>query len=277
MRSLNLISIFLLSMFFITCGGKSAQKNIQENKTDSVVEENSTNHTSNKNDQLKVDPSGQELEIKGIDTSKFIADTILKIGGYKIIVAKEKYDAENKKLTLDDLWGNPITIFVENESDDSVVYSKKFDENMFVTSYSFKNNSRNYITLSQSGGGSGFLSTIYKIDTEKAFELNTLASYNELCYYTFDKEGNELLLLHGIWSTFAEGNEEEIGETHFADHVYDVVTIDLSTGKSTSHGTTRNKYPSEDSGTNPIDLLKLIQKKEPKVCKNINIDAYATE
>jgi len=264
-------------MTIISCGGKSAQKNILENNNDTVVEKHSTNNRKNKNELSKIDPSGKDEEIKGIDTSKFLIDTIIKITGYKIILAKEKIDAENKKYTKDDAWGNPITVFVENETGDSVVYSKKFDENQFVTSYSFKNNSKNYITLSMSGGGSGFTSTIYKVETEKTFDLKTVTSYNELCYYTFDKDGNELLLLHGIWALFIEGNGDEIEETHFADHVYDIVTIDISTGKSTTHGTTRNKYPSEDSGTNPIELLKLIQKKEPKICKKINIDAYAAE
>jgi hypothetical protein len=265
-------------MFFITCGGKPAQKNIEKDNSDTVAEKKSSanNNPNNKNNISIVDPSGEVLEIKGIDTSEFMIDTVLKLSGYKIIVAKNKYHVEHKKISKDDSWYNPLTMFVENETGDSVIYSKKFEENQFVTTYSFKDHTRNYITLSTSGGGSGFLSTIYKIETDKSFRLNTLASYNELCYYTFDKQGDELLLLQGIWAMFAEGSDD-MGETHFADHVYDVVTIDLSTGKSTAHGTTRNKYPSEDSGTNPMELLKLIQKKEPKVCKNINMDAYSAE
>lgn len=273
MRLLYMISAILLSMFLITCGGQSAQKKLLKEKTDTTTttKNSETNKTTtNKNFNSSV----QEIELSGIDTSRFVIDTLVKVADYKIFIAKVKYDAEHKKVTKDDLWFNPITMFVENASGDSIIYSKTFSENQFVTTYTFKNNGRNYITLSESGGGSGFTSTIYKIESTRTFTLKEITKYSELCFYTFDKEGNELLMLQGVWQMFAEGNDD-IGETHFADHVYDVFTVDLNNDKITHHGTTRNKYPSEDSGTTPIELFKMIQKKEPKICKNINIDAYA--
>ena len=275
------IGLFLLciSVFVISCGKTPVKENLNnQNKTISNNNSGGVNKKPINKDKTN-DTSRITLEFKSIDTVLIAIDTLLVLPKYTLAITREKYEANHKKISSDDRWFNPITVYVIKKENDSVVYKQKFEENQFVTLYSFKNISENYISLSTNGGGSGFISTIYNVETERSINFKKVFTYDELSYYTFNNDGSEILCLQGIWATLAEGNEGEINETHFADHAYEIFTINLSTTKPKliSYGTTSYKYPSEDSGTTIFELLSLIQKKEPNICKNIHLDKYPTK
>lgn len=275
------IHLFLLCLIAVVigCGKKPAKENPnpQNENLPTVIKDGPIKNTNNKNN-----PKDSTLTvglIKSIDTNKIRIDTLVWFGNYELAITHEKFDSNKKRLSLDDMYFNPITIYVIKKETDTVVYKKSFEENQFVTTFSFQNNTDNYISLSTFGGGSGFVSTMYKFEFEKSIEFKKVFTYGELTYFSFNRDGSEILSLGGIWDLFAEGNEGEINETHFADHAYEVTTIDLSgkEPKTILHGTTKYKYPSEDSGTTVFELFHLIQKKEPATCKNISLDKYPTE
>ncbi len=278
-RQLYTVLIFTsLSVWLLGCG-KTALKG-DPNSTNTNIE----NNVDEKNKKPVIKDKGNRnstttADLKNIDTNLFRIDTVLAVPNYQLALTKERYNADKKKISEDDQWFNPITIYVIKTENDSIVYKQKFDENQFVTTFSFRNNSENYITLSSNGGGSGFISNLYRIETGKLIQFKNIFTYSELSYYSFNTDNTEILCLHGIWDLFHESEDGEIGETHFADHAYDIITVNLNEAEPSpiSHGVTKLKYPSEDSGTTFGELLNLIQKKEPKLLKGIHVEKYGTQ
>ena len=184
------------------------------------------------------------------------------------------YNAEHKKYTREDHDFTPVTVYIINQEKDSVVFRQQFNENQFVKRFSFKEKTINYISLSEYSGGSGFISTIYRVNTEEHPSLTEILSYNELSFYTFSKDGSELLVLQGIWDM-----SDAEDESHFSDHRYEIGILNLSrpNGKLISQGITQQKYPSYDYETTTEMLIQTIHKKEPTVFKTVDLNKYATQ
>jgi hypothetical protein len=262
----------------IGCGGNSNIPDQGTNKNNLT----SKNHPPVQKNNTTADPKNDVVPTSlyyGVDTNSFAVDTILTYPSYRLLITREKYDENHKKISRNDWDFNRIVIHVTNKENDSLILKKTFEENMFITTYSFKEKATEYVTLSSSGGGSGFTSTIYRLESDKSFHFQPVFSYSELSYYSFSQDGSEILCLHGIWALFNESEDGEIEETHFADHAYNIITINLNESKPTiqDHGSTRNKYPSEDSGTSFNELVNQIYKKEPRLFHNIRLEKYGVQ
>lgn len=276
MRVFFQIVIIFITTILIGCGKSALKKNVHSNNTDSTKTTNSTdkNNLSPKKDSVFIDPSGEEVITAGIDTSQIVIDTILHYTSYKLIVSKEKFDANKHKLTTDDLEFNPLTIYIVRNDNDSVVYKQKFEENQFVSPYSFKEKNLHYISLSIYSGGSGYMSTIYRVELEGTPTLQPVFNYSELTSYMFSTDGSQILVMQGIWEM---GDDSD--ESHFSDHKYDISIVELSKNKTEtkSISITSNKYPSADYDFSSKKLFNMINQKEPQTLKGYNFDKFPTK
>jgi len=268
----HIIVFLTLPILLWSCG--SAQKNDNNNIDNKSSTKNKNNGTKNnvvKNDTLK-NTTDNKKEIIQFDKSTLVIDTTLYLNVHHIIIGKEKIDPVTKKeYSKDDLEYNPVIIYFTKKDNDSVILKKKFDENWFAKITSFQNDESNYITLISYGGGSGYVANIYKMDFSSPGFIE-VASYSELSSVVFSKDGNQLLIMNGIWDM-----GDEIEESHFSDHRYQVSIVDLSNHKfkRTTTGTSIKKYPSMDEEFTSEKLLKEISENEPQVFKGIDLDKYS--
>jgi hypothetical protein len=275
-RFSHIISIIGFSGWMMSCGSSAGiqqqngeQENNPKEKKDILKVDSGNQQTT-----ASVNPSGEEILPAKIDSTSVIIDTSFAITTYEIVVTKDMYDAEHKKYTTDDHDFTPVTVYIVNKEKDSVVFRKKFNENQFVKRFTFKDQSINYISLSEYSGGSGFISTIYKVNIGAEPSLTEILSYNELSFYTFSKDGSELLVMQGIWDM-----SEAEDESHFSNHRYEIGTMSLTKPNSEliSQGITQQKYPSYDYETTTEMLIQIIHKKEPGVFKTVDLNKYATQ
>jgi hypothetical protein len=119
------------------------------------------------------------------------------------------------------------------------------------------------------------MSTIYQIKLGEKPSFVEIFNYNELTFYSFSKDGSEVLYLQGIWDM-----TEAAEEAHFSDHCYSVGTISLTPNGATHdvvHSKTKQKYPSYDYETTTEMLVQVINKQEPNVFKTIDLNKYAVQ
>jgi len=257
---------------FLTGCGKTMPKNQkpdQKNNSKKTVSQETKNNQST--DTSYIDPSGEEI-VLGVDTNQFHVDTMVTIGEVKLVVGKNKKGPNGQNLSIDDLEFEPIIVSFYAIENDSMIYREKFEENQFVHFYKFQNNTLHYISLSSYGGGSGYTSTIYKIQTSAKPELKPVMHYEELTSYMFNKEGTEIIRMQGIWDM-----SEESDESHFSDHRYEISVLNILENKTSEKhiSTTIHKYPSADVDFSSKKLLGLIRAKEPQVFEGTKLDTYS--
>lgn len=276
MRIFFQIIFIFTTTILIGCGKTAVKKNVHSNNTDStkISDPDIKNNSSQKRDSATIDPSGEEVITAGIDTSEMFIDTILHYTSHKLIVSKEKFDATKHKLTADDLEFNPLIVYIVRNDNDSVVYKQKLEENQFVSPYSFKEKNLQYISLSIYSGGSGYMSTIYRVELEGTPTLQPVFNYSELTSYMFSTDGSQILVMQGIWEM---GDDSD--ESHFSDHKYDISIVELSKNKTETRSIsiTSNKYPSADYDFSAKKLFNMINQKEPQTLKGYNFDKFPTK
>ena len=276
MRVFIRIVFIFTTIISIGCGKTAVNKNIIPNNTDSSKTKNINNNTNllSQKDSVTISPSGEEVITAGIDTSLIVIDTILHYPNYKLIVSKEKFDASKHKISADDLEFNPLIIYIVRNDNDSVVYKQKLEENQFVSPYNFKEKNLHYISLSIYSGGSGYMSTIYRVELEGTPTLRPIFNYSELTSYMFSTDGSEILVMQGIWEM---GDDSD--ESHFSDHKYDISIVEISNNKTETRSIsiTSNKYPSADYDFSSKKLFNMIYSKEPQTFKGYNFDKFPTK
>jgi len=272
-RIYHIIFAFGFSVWIVSCGssvGGSGTKDQQEktDQTPSIIpayaNKNSQNDLTNTNEK--------EVKVEKLDMESLLIDTTLYLSNYHMIIGKEKFNTSKEPYTSDDLEFNSIVIYFTLKDNDSVVLKKTFEENQFVKLVTFKEKNTQYISLSNYTGGSGFQSTLYQIKLNEKPSFVKVLSYNELTFYTFSKDGSELLYLQGNWDM-----SEAEDESHFSDHRYTIATIGLgerTPGNDILHGTSKQKYPSYDYETTTEMLIQTIHKKEPDLFKDIMLGKY---
>jgi hypothetical protein len=259
----------------IGCGKTSHSKKKSSSQNDSNSVENPNVDTlSNRLLTNNIDPSGEETTLKVLDTSNLFVDTIISLQQNDIVITKAKYDANDKKYSIDDQDFNPITIYIINRSNDSIIFHKEFEENQFVSHFSFQDKSINFISLSIFSGGSGYVSNIYKVELSQPPFLEIAVTYSELTSYLFNKEGSQILIMQGIWDMSDNGDE-----SHFSDHRYEVSAVDLTTSKyqAKALGVTQAKYPCADMDFSAEKLFKQLVQKEPQIFKGFNLEKYPAQ
>lgn len=254
------------------CGKKPVSENNSNANKENFVQNNideSVNDNIESNEQKKRDEAGQILSLP--DTHYTNIDTSIQIDQYRILFTKEKFDASQKRISADDMEYNSYTVFISKSPGDSVIYKKLFDENQFVNTRSFKDKQTHYIILSNFSGGSGYVSTVYKLSLGKSPQFETVFQYSELTSSLFNADGSQILIMQGIWDM-----RDESDESHFSDHKYEIQTVDLNNPefKRETIGYTIHKYPSADYDFSAEKLLKQIHQKEPQVFKNIKMEKY---
>jgi hypothetical protein len=267
-------TLFLVTatlVFLSSCGKMAPQKKPTSEKTDSVIQKDPGQekifiHPKNK---VYIDPSGQEIFPKNIDTSILYIDTLLFVDEYKIAITKQKFDAQHKLYSADDL--SSIYILLHVIKNDSIVYRESFDANQFAEINTTPDKSVLYITLVNFSGGSGYTATVYQLDLKGGKKAVEALSYSELTSVMFSADKKELIVMQGIWEM-----SDDSDESHFSDHVYEISVVDLTNNKfeRKTMGTTRNKYPSAEIDFSSEKLLKQIHAKEPQAFKGINLDRY---
>jgi hypothetical protein len=81
------------------------------------------------------------------------------------------------------------------------------------------------------------------------------------------KSDNEILVLEAIWAD---------DESHLGKHQLRIKKFDFSkaTFKEIEIGKTKNKYPVMNDETSPKEVLQLINKSEPELFKEIDLNEY---
>lgn len=270
----HILIAILLSIFF-SCGGKSTSENSSSNNKENLVKNNIDEEIktdSVHSDKIASLESGQTISLP--DTHYVIIDTSLQIENYKILFTKEKFDGNQKRISADDLEYNSYTVYIYQSRGDSVVFKKQFDENQFVSTRSFTEKKTHYIILSNFSGGSGYVSTVYKLNMGVTPSFQTVFQYSELTSSMFSNDGSQLLIMQGVWDM-----RDESDESHFSDHKYEIQTVDLNhtSFKRETIGYTVHKYPSADYDFSAEKLFKQIHQKEPQVFKQIKLDKYLVQ
>jgi hypothetical protein len=275
-RFYHIIFAIGFSGWMVSCGNsvsinQPSEKKENNNQEKNIVEKKDTFTDENNPAKNK----SEEEELIQFDANAFLTDTTLYLDNYHIIIGKEKFDATHKAYKPDDIEFNQLIIYFTQKDNDSVILKKTFEENQFVKMFSFKEKNTTYISLSSYSGGSGFTSTIYQIKLDEKPTFIEIFNYNELTFYTFNKDGSELLYLQGIWDM-----TEAAEEAHFSDHCYSIGTISLTPNGATHeviHGKTKQKYPCYDYETTTEMLVQVIHKNEPTVFKTIDLNKYAVQ
>lgn len=276
------ILLFLLCILAVAigCGKKPAKENSNppSENISTVTKDGPVKNTNKKNNSKD---SAVFVEVKiALDTTEIHIDTILSFLNCKLVVTHEKFDVNHKRLSMDDMYYNPLTIYLLDSKNDSIIYKGKYEENVFDRILTFDNagvnpSSFSYVALMTFGGGSGYLINWYRFSANSTPYFTKICTYNELASYEFSKDGKELLVLQGDWNF----NEDE---THFEEHRYEILKYNLQKPgtASISEGTTRHKYPSifEGQGGRPSAILiKMIKEKEPEVLSQIDFSKYTFE
>lgn len=269
------INFLFLLVSIMGCGKKPGPENNsnsnKENFVQNNIDESLEDERKNKQQQ-KLNEAGQILSLP--DTHYTKVDTSIQIDNYHILFTKEKFDASQKRISADDMEYNPYTVFISKSPGDSVIYKKLFDENQFINTRSFKDKQTHYIILSNFSGGSGYVSTVYKLSLGKSPQFEIVFQYSELTSSLFSSDGSQVLIMQGIWDM-----RDESDESHFSDHKYEIQTVDLLHPgfKIETIGYTVHKYPSADYDFSAEKLLKQIHQKEPQVFKNLKMDKYLVQ
>lgn len=265
--------IFLtLASLITSCGNKIVNHDSKNKPTEDFVKNDVKEPSNDNTSDTVTKPSNESGQVLSLPDTHFVyIDTTLQSEYYSIIFTKEKFDASQKKYSIDDVDFNPLTVFVYDQTNDSVIYKKLLDENQFVRQRIFKEKQTHYIILSSFSGGSGYVSTVYKLNIGKGNPLQIVYNYSELTSSVFSSDGSQVLIMQGIWDM-----RDESDESHFSDHKYEIQTVDLNHPefKRETIGYTVHKYPSADYDFSAEKLLKQIHQKEPQVFKNIKIDKF---
>jgi hypothetical protein len=125
-----------------------------------------------------------------------------------------------------------------------------------------------WLTLYNTGYGSGYSGTLFKIRIIPQICLQPILKYNELSFWKSNRSATELILFEGIW---AANNAKKL-ESHFAEHkqFISIYKIKEDTILIKEIGKTKNKF---DFFENKNALYEL-QKKEPVLRKAINWSDY---
>lgn len=220
--------------------------------------------------------NSQTALLSVIDSSVYKVDSVIskiKVKGnnYQIIIAKDKYDDKQKKYAEGDYFFSPITIFIYDNSTSKTIFKKKYDENEFFTFLNVKNDTTQdglfYLGMLSSGGGSGYIGTLYSINFENEPKLVPLFDFSELSHVAIDFSGKKFVHIQGIWN-FDEN------EAHFSNHRYTVFTHSIDGEKVITKklGKTKFKYSSFDDDMPLDEIFKSLFVQEPKLVKDIDIN-----
>ena len=158
------------------------------------------------------------------------------------------------------------TIRIVDNSNQDTLYRKTYDFNeLGELTKSGANNY--YITLLNSGGGSGYSGCLFKINCNPKIALQPIFNFDELSFWEFNKTDKEIILYKGKWNM--NPNSKSF-EAHFSKHIQTIFLYKINESKISFKklGTTKNKYDIENIS------LKYLKKKEALLLKDINVDDY---
>jgi hypothetical protein len=156
---------------------------------------------------------------------------------------------------------------VENEKHDTL-YKKTFEFNE-IGELSHPATNCYWLTMINSGGGSGYSGTLFNIRITPEITLQPLVNINELSFWKGNRDASELVLFQSIWNT--NGGENNF-ESHFDEHKQwiGIYKIKEDTVLLSEVGMTKKRYNSfENNGE--VDKFK---KAEPNLAKAIRWSDY---
>jgi hypothetical protein len=212
------------------------------------------------------------------DSAIYTIDTVIRNlrfnnNDYLIVVAKDKYNDKQKLYNNGDIFFSPITVIIYDITTSKAVYSSKYDDNEFYFFINIEKDSnkdgRYYMGMLSSGGGSGYIGTLFGISFNDKPKLVKLFDFSELSHIAINVSGNEFLHLEGVWN-FDEN------EAHFSNHRYIIRThtINGETVLTKKLGKTKGKYSSFDEDMPVDEIFKAIFSKESKLVKNIDLNKF---
>lgn len=120
-------------------GKKPTKENTNpKNENTTTVKKDGPIKNSNKKNNLKDSSVLADSKID-LDTTEIHIDTILSFSNSKLVVTHEKFDINHKRLSMDDMYYNPLTIYLLDSNNDSIMYKSKYEENVFDRILTFDN------------------------------------------------------------------------------------------------------------------------------------------
>lgn len=128
-----------------------------------------------------------------------------------------------------------------------------------------------WLTLVNSGGGSGYSGTVFYLRMKPEITLQPLVNINELSCWKANRTATEFILFQGNWD-MSGSPEGENFESHFSDHKQwvGVYTILQDTVSMKEIGMTKMKHGFIDNDF----VLEEFQKDEPELAKAIHLNEY---
>lgn len=172
-------------------------------------------------------------------------------GLFTIKLVRDKFSKDSIPYTFntENWWENesPSTMLIYDNSTCELIFSKKFDGvKLTFSKLNGKLNEKGnlYLSLVSSGGGSGYISWLNKIEIiNNRIQIQPIFDSNEMSVILFDKKNNNILLMNSIWD-MSGWSEEEEGEAHFSPHRISVLKFNINkkSVKKEEIGTTIYKY-----------------------------------
>jgi hypothetical protein len=157
-----------------------------------------------------------------------------------------------------------VTI-IEDESRDTL-YSNAFE---FNTTGALRNPAPGsyWLSLLNSGGGSGYSATLFNIRIKPKAQLQPLFNFSELSHIQGSKDGSQILFFSGMWNT-AYGPDSKNFESHFAEHrqYVSLYTIKEDTVTVKEIGETKLKHDFHYNDT----AVNQFRRTEPALANKIN-------
>lgn len=242
MRSgfLNFLCFFLF-LFLFSCSGNETVKTVSDtvkSTMDTVVQKTESVNQELKDTIFSLEQNGQ---------------------GYQLVLTHPRNDS-------DDYVTKTRVRILQGET---VLADEVFSFNT-VGSFQEPKEGIYFIDLLNSGGGSGFSGTIYRVITGDKSGLLPVTNFNELTSWKFSKNADTLLCASGYWAM--ESEDDDSFEAHFDAHQQTLFLCRLKDGayKEELIGTTKGKYDlTDDAGG-----WKKLKEGEPELSKKISWEEF---
>lgn len=168
----------------------------------------------------------------------------------------------DKQKSIEYNWITVINAQIVDNSNHDTLYKSTFKYNQ-IGDLTKSGSNNYYLTLNNSGGGSGFKGTLFKIKIIPYVSFQPIIDINELSDWKFNKYDTEMLFFKGYWGD---------NEIHFQEHkqYVSICKIQENNVIIKKLGMTKHKHIFCD-GT---ETLKDFKKKEPVFLKKIKWEDY---
>jgi hypothetical protein len=165
--------------------------------------------------------------------------------------------------------GESTTVRIVEQSTHTL-YEKTFDFNS-VGQLRHPAPDHYWLSLLNSGGGSGYSATLFNIKLEPEIVLQPIFNFNELSDWKTNRDATEIIFFQAIWN-IDWNHEGEETEAHFQEHLQHIslYTIREDTVIAKEIGMTKAKYDLNASDTAMLE----IKRKEAGLFKSIDWENY---